>query len=123
MVTLTQAEYGKFKEIMCAYFDVVAGMDIPKSFEKDLLERDIIDIGVPDYPKLTQEVLSELCNMLKTTIQEYDDYDTCDGVVSEFRRNVEYFMENYEFSYEGMLYDNKQCTAEEYRTAKHGESS
>ncbi len=44
MVTLTQAEYGKFKDIMCAYFDVVAGMDLPKSFEKDLLERGIMQI-------------------------------------------------------------------------------
>jgi len=72
---------------------------------------------------LTEEVLNELCTMLKNVIQEYDDYGIEDEVVSEFRRNVQYFMENSEFSYEGMIYDNKQCTAEQYRTAKHGESS
>ena len=72
---------------------------------------------------LTEEVLNELCTMLKNVIQEYDDYGIEDEVVSEFRRNVQYFMENSEFSYEGMIYDNKQCTAEQYRTAKHGGSS
>ena len=72
---------------------------------------------------LTEEVLNELCTMLKTTIQEFDACDIEDEVVSKFRSNVQYFMENSEFSYEGMIYDNKQCTAEQYRTAKHGESS
>ncbi len=43
MVTLTQAEYDKFKDIMCAYFDVDGG-ELPKSFEKDLLERGIMQI-------------------------------------------------------------------------------
>ena len=117
MVTLTQAEYGKFKDIMCAYFDVVAGMDLPKSFEKDLLERDIIQICVPDYPKLTKEVLDELCTMLETTIQAFDVYGIEEDVVPEFRRNVEYFMENAEFSYEGMICD----TFEDYLSTKNGD--
>lgn len=43
MVTLTQAEYDKFKYIMCAYFDVDGG-ELPKSFEKELFERDIVRI-------------------------------------------------------------------------------
>lgn len=43
MVTLTQAEYDKFKYIMCAYFDVDGG-ELPKSFEKDLFERGIMRI-------------------------------------------------------------------------------
>jgi|TARA_R100001463_G_scaffold8974_1_gene27126 hypothetical protein len=44
MVKVTQAEYDKFKDIMCQYFDVVAGMDLPKSFEKQLFEGNIIQI-------------------------------------------------------------------------------
>lgn len=122
MVTLTQAEYDKFKDIMCAYFDVDGG-ELPKSFEKDLFERDIIQICVPDYPKLTKEVLDELCTMLETTIQAFDVYGIEEDVVPEFRRNVEHFMEKSEFSYEGMIYDGKQCTVTEYLTAKYGESS
>lgn len=37
MVKVTQAEYDKFKDIMCQYFDVDGG-ELPKSFEKELFE-------------------------------------------------------------------------------------
>ena len=54
MVKVTQAEYDKFKDIMCQYFDVDGG-ELPKSFEKELFEGNIIQIVIepkdhPDHP-------------------------------------------------------------------------
>ena len=74
MIKLTQTEYGKFKSIMCSYFDSDGG-EPPKSFTKHLFESSILE--VVDDPAGYEDAASTedmLFKMLKFEITQQAEH-------------------------------------------------